>query len=341
MIVEFNNKNKLVVQHNGLINGIYNFDSINELRIFVYMLLNIQKGDKEFREIEIPCKVLIPKGKYIHYNEIRKASKTLSKKVISVETRVKGKRRYMDVPLMSLSMYTEGDGYLIAKFNQEAAPFLLNLTENFTSSHYRDWANISSVYSYRIYWMLKQYQDYGQVPMDVSDIREKLELKEKYSRYSDMRKRILDPVQKDLRNTDMAFEYEEIKQGRNIAKIKFNLINYPNGQLNGQYKQTLPTAANSQHKEPAQSQLDFGQQADGMDKQTQQLLKMGMVPKDIEVFRQKIPDKRLKRILYGIDAKWSGSAISKEELLRITRECLCEEAGLDMVDITISSDNED
>lgn len=323
MIVRYDNEDKLVVQHKGLINGRFDFTTLNELRIFIYMLLQINKDDKAFRMVKIPCAHLHGKRKRIHYDDIKAATKTLVKKTIEVESRDRtGKRMYEAIPLMAISRYTDGEGYLYAKFNDEAAPYLLGLKENFAASKYKFWAAIRSVYSYRIYWMLKQYDDWGKFSVEVQHFRQMLVLEDKYEKYPDLRKRVIIPVQKDLENTDMAFTYTEDKEGsRSVKKLTFY---FSNKKAREQQKTSKP----KKMLNAAQSTLDFHSKAQQIspdqDTIVSKLLSLGLSQADIEYYRANIPAHVMGKTVYLLDIKWANSNVGKKELYKTVKQCLDE-----------------
>lgn len=143
MLFKYDSPNDVVVQHNKFVEGRYIF-SINELRIFMYMLLKVDKHDTEFKEIKIPCHILHSEEKRVNYTQISKACKSLVKKVIEIEsTTIKGKRKHSGIPLMARLDYEEG-GYIIAKFNDEAKAYLLGLTQNFTKTHFKMFMSIKT-----------------------------------------------------------------------------------------------------------------------------------------------------------------------------------------------------
>ncbi|MEQ9440981.1 MAG: replication initiation protein [Cyclobacteriaceae bacterium] len=220
MIFNHTRPTKIVAQHNQLLNGHYSFD-INELRIFVYMLLSIRKDDTEFKEVFIPCLELTTSTR-VHYERIKSACKSLAKKTIEVEKlNKKGTKTFSAIPLMSYCEYKEGDGALSAQFNEYAKPYLLNLKDNFTATQFKQFMNISSFWSYRVYWLLKQYEDFGYREFTISKFKQLLGLEDKYPLFADFRKRVLDPVQKELASMDMAFCYQAKKKNRKYDSLVF------------------------------------------------------------------------------------------------------------------------
>lgn len=102
-----------------------------------------------------------------------------------------------------------------------------------------------------MYWLLKQYEDFGRRQFTLEELRPLLGLdKNQYQQYSDFRKRVLNPCQQDLSKLDMAFDYQEVRKGRAVRSVIFTF-----GHLRSQKKQRLKHASPSG---PAQRQPQPG-----------------------------------------------------------------------------------
>ena len=87
-------------------------------------------------------------------------------------------------------------------------------------------AKINSMYSIRIYELIKQVQNtqHKYKEMTVKEFRDCLKVSDLYPRYFDLNKRVIAPAIKDInRYTDIHVELEAIKKGRNISTLKFHL----------------------------------------------------------------------------------------------------------------------
>ena len=72
--------------------------------------------------------------------------------------------------------------------------------------------------------MLQQFKSTGFFISRVDDLKYKLNLEGKYKSYNLFKKNVILQAQKELSTTDMAFTFEEIKEGRKIERIKFKLV---------------------------------------------------------------------------------------------------------------------
>jgi plasmid replication initiation protein len=226
------NENKKIVQHNNLING--RFDITNtELRIFIYMLTQINKDDTDFKVCQIPIKTIMPNQGGKSYKIIKSIADNLLKKTFKLETlsmrKNKEVRTFVGYTIFSKSRYVEGENQLEMMFNSEIKDYLLNLKGNFTSAEWIQLMNIKTVYSYRIYWFLKQYQTFGERTIKINELKEMLMLKDektgkyKYSDFNNFKVRVLETAQDELKNTDMAFSFDGIKEGKAFYAVQFKL----------------------------------------------------------------------------------------------------------------------
>lgn len=269
MIINFENIDKVVVQHNRLINGRVHF-STNELRIFLYMLLKIKKQDMVFRDIQIPCAILHGQTQKVNYDQIKAAANSLTSKSYEVEKVSKtGKRNFESYPLMAYCKYNEGEGMVLARFNEHIKPYLLNLSENFTTAQFKQFMNITSFSSWQIYWLLKQYEDFGVRTFELEELKFLLGVDDKYNRFNDFKRKVLLVCQEDLDKTDMTFDFEVIRKSKRVDKIKFRIIkNKP--QLTVPHERRRKALSDS-----SQATIDFN-------------TKSATVDKNLEIVREKI-----------------------------------------------------
>lgn len=297
-IVQYQPIDKLIVQSNELVNGKFNF-SRDELRIFLYLLLKIKKGDKEFEEVKVPCHLLHQGKVGVHYDEIHKAADKLTSQKIGVESKDrKGKRKFEFIPLMAICSYKEGAGYITAQFNSKMEAHLLDLSEYFTAAQYKLFMEITSFYSYRIYWLLKQYEDFKVRTFEIDELKAKLDVEKKYMRYADFKRRILNPAKLDLKKSDMSFTFQEIKSGRKVEKIKFSIVGKQWGKLPEERPKKLISA---------QPEIDFNTPSqDVIDKNIKILVCMGFKRPEAEQIFNIIEDKQtLKKVLYKYETDCS------------------------------------
>lgn len=219
---EKKNKSGLVVKSNSLINARYSLTS-SEIKIILSTITQIKPEDKEFKDYEINIKDFVEdigvKSKNM-YERARETTMGLMKKII--ELPLEDELGFVQVALLSKAKYVEGSGKIIISFDPELKPHLLQLKEKFTKYRVSDVLSLKSSFSIRIYELLKQYENLKQRTIKIKELKKILNVDNKYDRYADFKRIIILKAQKELKkHTDIYFEFEEIKKGRKVDKIKF------------------------------------------------------------------------------------------------------------------------
>lgn len=110
-------------------------------------------------------------------------------------------------------------------------PYLLELKKNFTTYQLRNIPKLKSVYSIRLYELLTQFRKIGWRTFRLEELQKKIG--SDYTLYGDFKRKALSIAQRDLETlTDIRFEYDEIKEGKRVAAIKFYI--YPNRPADGE-----------------------------------------------------------------------------------------------------------
>lgn len=220
-------QDSMVAQHNDLIRARYDM-SLLESRLFICLLGRIDRKDKDFVLCRIPVSELYPEEKVggKAYARVREAVIRLASRVIHVETKDdQGRREIVSNPLMATCRYKEGSGYLIAQFNNFVKPYLLELQGNFTVAQIQTLLGFRSFYSYRLYWLLKSDAfHHDTVRLDLATLKKTLNLEERYQNFADFKRFVLDIAKHELSQTDMAFDYKQVKEGRAVSALLIYLL---------------------------------------------------------------------------------------------------------------------
>lgn len=215
----------IVTQSNKLVESRYNLP-LGEQRLVLTMIARIQPDDEDFKPYRIRVHEFaeflgIDKGSA--YRECKKTTEKLLSRVISIEE----PDGLLQINWLSSAKYIDGTGMVNLSFDPQLKPYLLQLKSSFTSCKLAMLLSFTSQYTMRIYTLLKQYEKLKKREIEVDVLRDMLGIgKEQYSDYFDFKKRILLPTQKELaEKADLYFEFEEIKYGRRVGAILFNIFN--------------------------------------------------------------------------------------------------------------------
>ena len=120
--------------------------------------------------------------------------------------------------------YKEGQGCVELGFSPTVLPHLTMLNKEFTSYQLKQIGSLSSFYAVRLYELMSQFIKLKQRECTLVQLREMLDLGDKYPNVKDMRKRVLDPALAELnKSTDLAVLAEPRRQGRKIVGFSFTI----------------------------------------------------------------------------------------------------------------------
>lgn len=236
---------QLVVKSNQLTEARYEFN-IWETRVFTKMVTMIKKDDQEFKRYKIDIKDLIGFFGSVSnndYDRIKAVPRSLMKKIIEIPYIENGKKRLFMTPLVTSATKPIDDGedensYIELTFHPDIKPYLLELKGRFLKYDIGNVLRISSTHSVRIYELLKQYEKIGYRIIEVAELKILLGVQNKYNLYGHFKSRVIAQAQKDLKkNTDIYFEFEEIKESRSVYAIKFLIFTNTTEETTGKKKQ--------------------------------------------------------------------------------------------------------
>jgi plasmid replication initiation protein len=118
--------------------------------------------------------------------------------------------------------YLKGEGKIRLGFSPEVSPYITLLHKRFTRYKLAEIAELNSPISIRIFEMLMQWRTTGILDIEVEDLRERLQLGDRYPRFSNLKQRILDPVCAELtQKTSFDVTWRPIKKGRAVHRLQF------------------------------------------------------------------------------------------------------------------------
>lgn len=227
-------KNQVITQSNHLTEARYTL-TIAEQRLVLTLLSLISPNDDDFKEYEI--KVLDFKNLFniktnAVYEQFREVLKRLASRVIYIP-KTKGGKDYLISHWFSSAEYDSSVNSVRISFDKKLKPYLIQLKEQFKEYKLFILTQFKSIYTIRIYMLLKQYEKIGFREFELEEFRSILDIKEsEYQKYADFRKRVLDQAKKEFETknketggyiSDINFELETIRTGREITRLRFNI----------------------------------------------------------------------------------------------------------------------
>lgn len=217
----------IVTQSNKLVEARYNLP-LGEQRLILTMIARIQPEDEDFKEYRINVREFadfLGIDRNSAYREFDKITTAIMTRVLIFDE--------SDGPLkvgwVSSAKYVSKEGAVLLCFDPKLKPYLLKLKGNFTSCGLEMLLSFKSQYTMRVYNLLKQYEHIRTREIELDVLREVLGIrKDQYTLYSNFKKDIIKAAQKELAaKADLSFEFSEIKYGRRVEALSFQIFSKP------------------------------------------------------------------------------------------------------------------
>lgn len=125
--------------------------------------------------------------------------------------------------LDSLPVIAKSDENIIARivFHENMIPYISQLKQQFTKLNLTDVMGFGSFYSYRIYLMMMQFKETEFCKIHLDDLRNALDLKDKYPLAADLKRWVIDTAVDEINEkSPYSVKYELIKTGRKFTHLE-------------------------------------------------------------------------------------------------------------------------
>lgn len=212
----------VAVQSNSLVSAQYRL-SLSEQFLVLMMISKIDYKDDDFQGYGISIKELantLQLNEKFAYREAHTITDKLLKRILRIP-RANGS-------LLKCNWIASAEhfpGKIILTPAPALRPYLLELRERFTKTPLEQVSGLRSQHSVRIYMLLRQYLNLGKFDLTVDEFRNILSLENQYPRFSELKRWVINPSQKELKlKTDLSFKLITSKNGRSVSKLKFIII---------------------------------------------------------------------------------------------------------------------
>lgn len=245
----------VVTQSNELIEADYSKSNltVNAMKIAKLVVAKISPNDTELRLVRIKnseikqyfgYKTVSKYNRF--YNDVKVACERLNEQAISI---ILPSGNTLNAFFISSWEIDNSTDETVFEISGRLKPYLLQLRSNYTSYQLRNIPRLTSTYSIRFYELLCQYRRIGKRQFEVEDLKKKVGCS--YPSYGHFKNKALLKAQEHLLyETDLRFEFEEIKTGRKITSILFYI--YPNNPESSTAQQVLPFLEEEFAKEQVQ-----------------------------------------------------------------------------------------
>lgn len=295
-------QNSLVVKSNQMIEASYRL-TLQEQRIILYMASKIMPDDEDFKPVRIAVKEFadILDMEAVNHTRMQQTTRDLLTRVITI----KEPRSILQIGWLSSARYYNQEGVVELRFDPGLKPYLLQLKERFTKYQLVNVIRLKHSYSIRFYELLKQYETIGWRYFVLEELKEILGISQgEYRLYSHFKDKVLKPVKKEFdlkyttRELDFTFEYEEKKEGRRVAGLRFEILKPPvQLELPGYDSTTVPDEV---EKQQSADTLEAELKAMKLTKKQIAALVKGypheVIRRNIELVKKKTSDNEIRNI---------------------------------------------
>ena len=226
-----------ITKHNDLITSAYRL-TLTEMQIILYGISLINPVDGKFpRTYEINIKNFSTMFNRNSKNAYRDVKDAIMKRFWDreftfhdkYETNRVGEVVRARVKWVTTVKYSDKAGFIKVFFNPEIEEYLHNLKSSFTTYYIDQVSKFKRFYSVRFYEIAIMHINKSKVnksnfKMLIEDLRDILELTNKYPRFVSLKNKVLEPSIREINNlSDLTLSYEVIKMGRTPYAIKFTV----------------------------------------------------------------------------------------------------------------------
>lgn len=224
-----NFNNEIVVQHNNLVEARYRL-SLQEKRLMLFLMSRIKPNDDSFKKIEISIyelSTIMGLDVKNMYRDMLKVTKDMVGRVLSI--RNLDENYLLQVPWIASSRYLYGDGIVRFRISDELVPYLLKIKDQFTVIRLSDIMKFKSIYSIRIYELLKQYESIGYRKIELDELRLSCGIPEnRLNLIADFRRKVIEISQREINEkSDILINFNFIKKSRKFVSIEFFIKKNP------------------------------------------------------------------------------------------------------------------
>ena len=225
------NSNNLVVMSNDLIKSKSNL-SLNEIKILRLAIMQVIKEDKDLQTYKVnitDLAELLNIDRHDIYREADKITTSLLQEIVYIGD---GNPKHKWKKFQWCSSCEYNAGVLTIKLHEDLKPYLLNLSELYTQYLLEDILYLKSVYSVRIYELIREEMRYQKVFSDkeaniylsMETIRKATDTEDKYEKYSMFKARVIEAAINEINEKLQYYiTYEPVKESRRIVGFNINI----------------------------------------------------------------------------------------------------------------------
>ena len=210
----------VVKKSNALCRARWTVESIWEPRLVALLASKVRTTDKDFQTYEIHVSEILQRDGGNDYKEIEAVVDRVMSRVLTVYDDA-GWTKYN---VFARCRFRRADGMLELGFHPDLKQHYLQLQKNFAQYDLLEFLMLPSIYSQRIFEILKSYNDLPEVTLNLKELQEMMDVPDSLKKdFAQFRRRVLEKAHKDICNTspNLSYEWEPVKKGRAVIAIRF------------------------------------------------------------------------------------------------------------------------
>ena len=214
-----------VVKSNALLRARWKAESVLEPRLIALLASKIEPDDEDFKVYDIHVTELLGKRDYQYGGTDLKAIEEAVEKAMSRVLTIRDAKGWTKYNVFFRCRFESESGMLKLGFHPDLIPHYLQLKQNFAKYNLIEFMMLPSVYSQRIFELLKSWKDQPEFVVSIDDLHEMLATPKSHrENFKAFRTRVLEKARTDIqKRTSLRYTWEAIKDGRRIGAIRFIL----------------------------------------------------------------------------------------------------------------------
>lgn len=241
-----------VVKSNALCRARWSAESILEPRLVALLASKIEPDDEDFKKYDIHVSELV--GKEYGGDNIRQVEEAVRKTMSRVVT-IYDKKGWSMYNVFSSCRFDSSTGMLTLGFHPDLIPHYIHLKQSFAKYNLLEFMMLPSVYSQRVFELLKSWKDQPQFVIPITELHEMLSTPKSYRKnFKEFRVYVLEKARKDIhKHTSLRYAWTPIKMGRRVGAIRFAFTarGFAESQLEDAKKKAGKAAANAKKNNAA------------------------------------------------------------------------------------------
>lgn len=192
--------------------------TLQQIRFLIIYLSKINPCDESTRTVKFKLSSFQKIMEFGKLNTKRLKQSTDALQSIKVSVPRNTKNGYESIVLFSRCLVdkdSNGEWFVEMSASVESMQYMFNLNKEYVKYQLWNILDLKSKHQFRMYEILKQYENKGKIEITIEKLRALLGIKDKeYQRFTHLRERVLEPCQKALKEkTDIYFDFEKGKSG--------------------------------------------------------------------------------------------------------------------------------